>query len=421
MRADHLFDRLQCWLRIQLVKRFFGRNLKRIRRDAKTRKIKVVFLVSEIAKWKGQSVYDKLAQSNWCEPQIAVMELTRFAHLPVAELKERAEEKLAYFRSRGMSVVDIWKYGTKNCLDVKSIGADIVFYQQPWDLPRQMRPWVVARHALTFYFPYYTPNLVFKSLEVGHKLHRFLFGYIVYNAELAQFYERLMKTEIGGHVTRFLPLGHPAMDELNVGDVSDSGDYVIYAPHWSIQAGAVNPPMPISTFLTTGKEILEYAKRHSQVRWVFKPHPELRDALVRSGQYSQEEVDAYYDEWDSIGQVCLGGPLEYLPLFRESRAMITDCGSFLTEYGCTGRPIIWLVSSESRIDVNPIVRRLYSTFYEASDIRRLFELLDDVVLRSADPQKYARLLALKAMRDYNANASPRIVAYLQELLERKWT
>lgn len=413
MRAS---DRLLLFVRAFLVRLSHRRVLVRIRKAAGRRKLKVVFLVSEIEKWKGQSVYDQLSRSPAFEPLIAVMELTRFANLPIAELKARAEKKLAYFRSRGMSVVDIWKYGTKNCLDVKSIGADIVFYQQPWDLPRQMRPWVVARHALTFYFPYYTPNLVFKSLEVGHKLHRFLFVYIVYNDELAQFYERLMKTEIGGHVTRFLPLGHPAMDELNVGDVSDPGDYVIYAPHWSIQAGAVNPPMPISTFLTTGQEILEYAKRHSQVRWVFKPHPELRDALVRSGQYSQEEVDAYYDEWDSIGQVCLGGPSEYLPLFAKSRAMITDCGSFLTEYGCTGRPIIWLVSSESRIDVNPIVRRLYSTFYEASDIRRLFELLDDVVLEKADPKKDARLLALKAMRNGNANASQRIVAYLQGLV-----
>ena len=50
----------------------YGYNLFRIRKECAGRRIRVAFLVNEIAKWKAQSLYDLMNASNHYEPFIVL-------------------------------------------------------------------------------------------------------------------------------------------------------------------------------------------------------------------------------------------------------------------------------------------------------------------------------------------------------------
>lgn len=418
MSVEDMKDSVLFGIRVMLLKRNYGRVLRRLRRACGSRRIRVAFLVSEIAKWKAQPVFDLMRASDLFDPFIAVMELTRNASRPVEELRRTGEEKVAYFTSRGMPAVDIWRYGTADTIDIGRLGADIVFYQQPWDLPRSMKPLPVSRRALTFYFPYSTPNRWLPKLDLGHKLHHFLFGYIVINEELAKLYLKMEKTDfIGAYAPRLLPFGHPTLDGIEFDDRPDDGSRcVIYAPHWSIQYGGLNPPLKYATFLENGRAILDYAKAHSEVKWAFKPHPGLKGTLVRQGAMTQAEVDAYYREWESIGEACYTAEGDYRKLFARSRALITDCGSFLTEYGCTGKPVIRLICRNLNVDPHPSVKALYAQYYNVRTAEEMYAAFETVVLKHEDPKREARVRELRRANLVGHDVAGRIVGYIRYLL-----
>ena len=413
----NLLERLLFAIRVVILRRNYAADLRRLRMTVGKRKFKVAFFVSELAKWKGQRVFDRMRASELFEPLIVVMPRTDHFRLPLDWQIQMEDEKLRYFQSRRIPVVDIQRSGKTGTLDIDDLGADIVFYQQPWCLLRQMKPLAVSKRALTFYFPYYVPNYSDVEIEIGHKLHHFLYGHIVCNERMAEFFRRVRRCMPGAYGGKLLPLGHPSLDAIPFSESGGPDDgCVIYAPHWTIEYGEMSPELKYSTFLENGRFILDYAKHHRELKWAFKPHPALRAALVRSGAMTRLEADTYYHEWEEIGEACYSGPDDYIELFGRSRAMITDCGSFLTEYGCTGKPIIRLVNPKLNADTQPMVRDLYSTYYNVHGRDRLQSVLDEVVVGRRDPMRDKRLAALKEANLTGHDAAGAIVKYLEDLV-----
>ena len=95
-------------------------------------------------------------------------------------------------------------------------------------------------------------------------------------------------------------LGHPMLDQFKVVTKMDkeTKPCIIYAPHWSCGVGEC-----YSTFLQYGHRILELAKQHSELKWVFKPHPTLRFVLEKENLMTKDEIEAYYAGWAKIGLV----------------------------------------------------------------------------------------------------------------------
>lgn len=413
-RISDFCDRALAALRVVILRRNYSRDLSRIRRLAGGRNPKVAFLVSELSKWKGESLVRALETSGRFDPFVAVMNMTRQARLPEEEQRRLIEEKLAYFRGRGLRVVGIQRIGRKDTRTVEEIDADIVFYQQPWDLPPQMKPTRVSRRALTFYFPYFTPCYLDETLEIDHKLHHQLYGHIVCDERTAEIYRKARTRMSGPYAGDYLALGHPALDAIPFEEgVPDPSGCVIYAPHWSIVHGDHVPPLAYSTFLATGRAILDYAKAHPEVRWAFKPHPLLRTTLVKTGYMTEDEASRYYGDWERIGEACYDG--DYPSLFARSRVIVTDCGSFLTEYGCTGKPVIRLVNPDLRIGVQPCIGDLYSTYYNVVTADELRTVLATVVEQGQDPKRAERIACLKRANLAGGDATRRIADYLEKL------
>ena len=398
-----------------LLKCKYFRTIHRLRKVYGKRKIFVAFSVSEIAKWKSQSLYDRLEQSAEYTPIIFVYPSPMEFNIEGVNIDALLKEKVSFFRNKNMRVLNIWDSVSQKCIIPTDCRPDIIFYQQPWDTPLFPLPTETADNALTFYIPYYLINNFDINIEFGLPLHYQVFGYIVLNEQAVKLYKSMIKGIY--YAGKCLGLGHTIVDGFTKKVPPGEHDCVIYAPHFSFPVEGFDRLLTYSTFLDNGKLILQYAKQHPEIKWVFKPHPRLWVELQERKIWSVSEINSYYEEWAKIGTVCTTS--DYTEHFQKSFAMITDCGSFLTEYSCMDRPLIRLYYHKDNLPPNPIMTKLYKTFYYAHNNEELLNLLDSVIGKREDPLQEERHKEVVSLGLCESNAAQKIVDYLDSLLSNK--
>ena len=397
--------------RARSYRRRYGRLLKRVRRKGSP--VKILFLVSEISKWKTRSLFELMVASPGYDPIVGVgLDECEMRSAP-AERRRLMESRLDWFRQRNLASEPVFDVASGEPVDLRRLRPDVVFYQQPWQIPKQHRPPRVSHFALTFYVPYCMADFGNLEAECLMPFFRQIFVYFVQSRSWTSLYRAASR----GVGCRFVATGHPIIDRFgSQEELSKEGEYVIYAPHWTFRYPGRNDLYPYGTFNGNGREILDDAKRHPEWRWVFKPHPLLRAALVERGLMSRPEVEAYYAEWEKLGTVCYDA--DYPSLFVKSRAMITDSGSFLVEYGATGRPLIHLKPYDSRVELLPPNRELFESYYSATDLDGMFKAFSVVLEQRKDPLGDRRRAAVRAAGLFNRRASERILRYLNQMFTK---
>ena len=394
--------RMKYWLVVRRLKKVLGR-----------RKKKVVFLVNESSKWKTQSLCDEMKRRGGYEVLIALSNADIDWRLPKNKRLVRMTENKMFFEKRGFATVVAYDIECEKAIPLSTFRPDIVFYQHPWGFPEEQMPRNVASYALTCYVPYFVPTLGNPGMHLGQPVHKEVFRHFVLNRQWADYYKSLCDKSV--YAGEIVGLGHPMLDGLCVVAEDPGPDgLVIYAPHWSIPHPMLKSFLDLSTFLENGKFILEYAKRHPEIHWAFKPHPTLKVTLVHIGVMSEAEVDSYYREWEGIGEACYSGG--YVDLFRRSRALITDCDSFLSEYACTQKPIIHLISQVPNKRTYSPLQPLFDTYYKVHDNRELLDMLESVVVRREDVNRKKRLEELTKSGLVGASAAKNIVDHIEALL-----
>lgn len=386
--------------------------LHRLRSFAKESPVNVFFFVSEIAKWKAQSLYEQLELDDRFVPTICIYPMLKELELHSSQISVLLEEKLSYFRNKNMNVINIWNIH-KGCLKRSYFDScGIIFYQQTWDSPPAPSPIHIAKKFLTFYIPYYLANNYSKELDLCMSLQRHVFGYIVPSEDIKEFYyKEVSKHKFAG---RILGLGHTSTDCFHTIERTKKEFTAIYAPHFSFPCSTTQRLVYYSTFLENGEFMLEYAKKHQEIKWAFKPHPRLKSELEDTGIWTKEKINKYFKEWETIGEFCYSS--DYQELFVNSDIMITDCGSFLTEYACTGNPIIRMVSPLLSLSPYPIVEELYSTYYCVKNNIELEKALNLLIIKKEDPQKAIRQKAVERVGLGKHSAAAKIKDYLSNLL-----
>ena len=172
-----------------------------------------------------------------------------------------------------------------------------------------------------------------------------------------------------------------------------------------------------STFLENGELILQFARQHPEFKWIFKPHPKLKQELRETGVWSEEKIEYYYDEWAKVGVVCTTA--DYIEYFQKSFVMITDCGSFLTEYSCLDKPIIRLYYYKDNMSPNPMLEKLYETFYYAHNNEELLTLLENIICQRQDPNQIDRHQEIVRLGLNRSESSQRIFDYFNSLLSSR--
>ena len=395
----------------------YKRTLKRLRGAAAVRKLKVGFVIGSSSKWKAQSLYEKMLRSSEFEPIVVLTICDSASRYSAEKCVKQLDETRSFFKGRGMHCVEAYSRETGICVDLAKMGFDIVIYHQPWGVVDEQMPYNVAKRSLTFYIPYYVADYGDCRFDCDPPFNRTVYGYLTTNDAWAKVYEDYMRHKI--HECRYLALGHTGLDYAAAVDMSRTdGRYIIYAPHWAFSCDAMANAENYSTFLWTGKLILEYAKRHPEQSWVFKPHPTLKQYLHETKVWDDCEIESYYAEWGKIATTCFDG--DYHRYFWDSKAMVTDCGSFLMEYPCTGRPLIHLISPDCKVTPISASADYFQTFYRVvcvEDMERVFRMiLED----GKDPMRENRIRKLREMKLIGNDASKNIIEYLQNLVHGRY-
>jgi hypothetical protein len=357
--------------------------------------LRVVFLLRENQKWSTESVYWAMERDPRFDPVVAVS-IPKSAHQGwAASTRVTLADNESFLASRGIRVTRIHSDGAFQ--PIESLSPHVVFYDQPYGLPRLHSPQHVSRFALICYVPYGYGFYLLKGSKqrVANPLMRLAWKVFVANREVVEWVddERLMRS------WNVVFSGDPKADQLREAIVKQRSatgrqlmrKRVIFAPHHSLSKRHHNR---LATFRWSGTAVAELANRHRDVDWVFKPHPLLRHSLVRSGVMNEREVQAYFDYWRRLANGTVHDAGGYEQIFTESDGMITDSGSFLVEFGMTGRPII-LLRNPSDLDragrFTRIGSELVNSLYHAEDANALAEGFERIFLHGNDPRGDERL------------------------------
>lgn len=390
------------------------------KRKPRGEKIRVLFIVSEIAKWKEQSLYEAMERSGEFEPIVGLSAWNKQIGLLPSELEAvhaRAEAFFDRMKCRHVRTVTVAN-GKKVFHDLSEFKPDIVFYTEQWSPCPKQDPITVSHYALTCFLPYYVPDFGIMRLDCHQQVERFSRFYFCLGESWAKAYRRNMW--LTAHCAQYVVTGHPALDEFNrQSERQPKENYVIYAPHFSFPHPKQRDFYTIGTFDWNGVAILEYAEKHPEIKWVFKPHPILKTILSELGVMTVEEVAAYYDRWAKIAVTSFDA--DYQTLFLESRVMITDSGSFLPEYGSTGRPVIRLICAQNKHVPPRAAKDVYDTYYNVRNLDEMYAAFKLVIEECQDPNREQRLAAVRAAGLTGRDASGNIVRHQLKVFGRSAT
>ncbi len=132
-------------------------------------------------------------------------------------------------------------------------------------------------------------------------------------------------------------------------------------------------------------------KYRNKATFVFKPHPNLRNAVVESGSMkSYDEYEEYLDKWRSLPNANVIEESDYLKLFETSDAMIMDSISFVGEYLYVQKPLLFLTRKEQHFnDLGKVLMEAHYTT-DGRDYMNIDMFIQNVVINGDDVKKDIR-------------------------------
>lgn len=379
------------------------------------RPLRIGFVVCEPSKWGLESVLDLIRDTPGLEagffPTLSDLGL----RMNAAGRRAEYARQRAFFAASGPVWADLYDPRTDRMQPVERIDCDVVFIQQPWgmqDLPRRL-----AGRVRAAYVHYGMPVIANDRMQFGlPDFHPWLWRHFLpteIHAEAVRMTSDPRPPEI--RVT-----GHPKFDSYlkpppardavpvwpNCRDTARKR--VVFAPHHGLEPGSLG----LGTYAWSGQAMLDLARRHPEIDFLLRPHPNMAIGLARSGLMTASDWAEHKAAWNRLPNagLCEGG--SYWDVFRTSDAMVTDSGSFLAEYLPTGKPLIRLEQAGAA-PLNGFGSRLAGGFYRCSDTAGLARHVADVVVGGADPKVDERARVAALLTPFDRPAAEIIV---QELL-----
>ena len=375
------------------------RYLKNLARIQNKKVIKVAFLVSEPSKWGYQSIYDTMAKDKRFEPFVLVHDI--MALYNGKNYYTSLKKCYDFFKQNKIKV----KYAyNKNHIPYDDF--DILFYQQPYGLDNFYCPFNISRYAITCYCPYGF-ELSQQSASYMEEFHRWIdFVFVPTKGQLEY------TLNISKKINNCYLVGYPKLDIYRtIKNKKLKKPIIIYAPHHSFEKHGLS----FATFQWNGSKILEIAKKHPEFDYVFKPHPRFKYAAIANNIMTDKEVDNYYKQWEKIGKIYEGG--DYIDLFKNSSALITDCSSFLGEYLPSGHPVLHLISENAKF--NDFAKSFISGYYQIHNEQQLSDIFNRVIVNGDDYKKSERLNKIQIVFNEYISASDSIIKLLNNKLTGK--
>ena len=366
------------------------RKQKRLEKDIRHRQnARIVFLVSSLPMWRAGKVFDLLQQDSRFDVSLALYPYPTFEK----EQKVKAMEALTrYCQTNHIDFLDLSQEAAPGRKLREALDPDVLFYPQPYNhLFGNDLDCLNFQDKLLCYIPYsiYMTNAPW--------VYKTLFNNIAWRLYFGSEYSRVYAKDVLYNRGRNIRIvGEPMADFFNeptVVSVWKAQDKpkkkVIWAPHFSIIDEGWHHR---DSFTWVSDTMWDLADRFKDsIQFAFKPHPRLFSVLTGLPEWGEEKASAYYRQWAEGGNTQLEtGP--YVDLFKESDAMIHDCGSFSVEYHLTGKPVMFLARDIETVvaDKNEVGKKGILAHYVGASSQDIESFLKDVVLGGNDPKKEER-------------------------------
>ena len=364
------------------------------------RVIKFGFLVQELTQWKTESLYRLMLKHPRFEPILCVSPSLGYPGAENALIDYCQKQGYSYFLLDPDKTIG------------EQIDVDIVTPQKPYEKEMHAAHQIDKNKRIPYVVIQYYLSTITEEWVVNQRLNFLCWRQFVENESCREAWSKVHRLK--GLTYRVT--GVPVMDELltskeSLDDVwpnKDDRKRIIYAPHHTI-ADMHWKGIGYSTFLENCQFMLEMRDKYKdKVYFVFKPHPSLRNRLIRL--WGEGKTDEYYQMWEKEGYSSLETG-KYLSLFKYSDAMIHDCGSYTVEYMYTGNPVMYLVREESHADnMVPYAREAFNLHYKGriqEDIEMF--ILDVIEGRDELKEKRARFKEQYLLPPNGKTASENII------------
>lgn len=369
-------------------------------------RLKVAFLVCDASMFSGESVYARLAADARFDCAIAVApRVTRGDDF----LRETLAKTVGSLRKRyGDAVRPLYDPDTKTALP---LDADIVFSTVVYEdqtLPDYTTERMSERSLVAIlYYGYgglfisnekktpYLPNIVlswryFVSNEATRRMN------IAKNPMLE---------------ANAVTVGYAKMDRLaTIPRREGGGKTILLCPHHTLDR--VPGELALSTFLKNADLLQRLPEMFPEITFVFRPHPLLFPRLATDKWWGPEKTAAYEKAMEAHPNVVFQRGGDYFEAFRNSDALIHDCGSFLAEYFYTGMPQCYMLEGEEtlRDQFLPFARTLADHVRKAYADEDVIGFVRDVAA-GRDPDHDARAaFAAKEVCVNHPDATAAVVA-----------
>ncbi len=378
-------------------------------------KIKVAFLVVYTSTFSSLPIYKLMSNDDRYETSlIAIPDVQR----GIQHLRETYENTLKDLKTFDEHVIEGYDCKLDQYLDIGN-EYDLIFFNTPYKgMIHEYHnvEYFLDKDVLTFYVNYGFFTLKYGREIVKQDFYNYVWKVFIDSDENLR---DLKKVEMirgkNGVVS-----GYIKMDSMADAVIEKrTRKRVLICPHHTVSGWTGTKFLALSNFLKYADLILELPQKYPELDFVFRPHPLLFYNLVSRRLWSEEEVDAYIHQMNSMSNMEYDKDSNYFETFANSDAMIHDCGSFTAEYLFTENPCCYMLKDEAQIkdDFLPMGQDCLQHYYKAYEAEDIYHFIEDVVIRGNDPMKQGRTRFSREHLKFNyPNSAKYAFEYINHLL-----
>lgn len=365
------------------------------------KKVKVLFLVNNAAMFPGRSLFELMQNSDSFDPYVVVIPDFRFRHqAEVIEenIAKHMQSLSAFVGEDRLSCAMQDEYS--QWIDVTQ-DADIVCYPSPYNVSSynyNIR-YALGRDFLPIIFNYgYYRSIYDRDIM---SMYNYAYCWKAFFECTENMEEYATYSELKGSNASLV--GYAKMDSLaNYAPKPHTRPRVLVALHHSVEGG-YNETLALANFIRYYDYFTDLPDKYPNIDFVYRPHPALFDALVRTEGWDADRSMQYIEAMKSKPNVIWSNGGDYFQEFADSDACIQDCGSFLVEYFYTNKPCCYMLKDPSDVEEKfaPLGQKCLEQCYVSYSTDDIDAFINDVVISGNDTKADGRAeLAKHIMLNY---------------------
>ncbi|EFI32832.1 glycosyl transferase family 2 [Desulfonatronospira thiodismutans ASO3-1] len=382
--------------------------------------IKVAFLLQMESMWKCDGIYKLMEKDSYFESFIFVC--------PYFNSSKRTQKERFYdiinnmnktyeaLKKKNFAVINSFNTKENKWIDLKKdIDPDIIFFNRPWESTNKEYTIHNFTDKLTCYVPYNFVSIDNEE-QYDQATHNLTWRFFLET----QAHQEIIKNNSKANGANTIVSGYPPLDVFFDKSYSPSNPWKMRKDNVKKIIFALHLTTDPEYFFEISDYIFKLARKYNNdIQIAFKPHPILKIRLIKNAPNEENKILKYFKKFESFTntQVLEG---EYKDLFLTSDGLIHNCGSFITEYACTGKPALYLKKDSYILKhkLNEVTEKIMQTCFLANNHYEIDNFINNVIINCNDNLEQKRLEVINKylIPPNNRTASENIYWHLKNSL-----